>query len=260
MALIGDCRTTKEPTLVCLPTTKSWEWHTGDAIADFVKVEVYYAVEANKGTLWTPGANDGPPSAVPVPNLLEIPNALVDLLRMQGPAITPQDVLPTVDNFIQSSRHPQVQQWECVQQWCLVPCQMGKNGRSKVFLDTVPITIDDKKFDRWVGKKLDITLGPRRSGATPTLTAVAAGTQALDYLAMSKMLSTTIRANMMQFSQAMAPILAAAGMAGNNTALDTAKGFDKDQIAKLRDACGIRNAQQIPPIWAVIQASKEQKF
>ncbi len=99
---------------MCLPTTKSWEWHTGNAIADFAKVKAYYTVKANKGTLWTPGANDGPPYAVPVPNLLAIPNALVDLLLTPGPAITPHDVLATVYNFIQSSGYPQGQQWECV--------------------------------------------------------------------------------------------------------------------------------------------------
>jgi hypothetical protein len=87
-----------------------------------------------------------------------------------------------------------------------VACQTGNNWRRKKFLDTVPITIDDKEFDRWVGNKLDITLGPWPLGATPTLTVAAAGTQALDYLTMSKMLATTIRSNMMQFSQAVAPL------------------------------------------------------
>jgi hypothetical protein len=45
-------------------------------------------------------------------------------------------------------------------------------------------------------------------------------------------------------------------MVGNDTALATEKGFNQDQITKLRDACGICNTQQIPPIWVVIQASK----
>ncbi len=110
MAFIGNCRATKEPTPVCLPMTKSWEWHRGNAITDFTKVKAYYAVKANKGTLWTPGANDGPPSAVPVPNLLAIPNALANHLRTPGPAITPHDVLATVDDFIQNSWHLQGQQ------------------------------------------------------------------------------------------------------------------------------------------------------
>jgi hypothetical protein len=167
---------------------------------DVAKAEANYSVEANKGTLWMPGATDGPPSALTVPNLLAIHNALVDLLRTPGPAITPHEVLAIVEEFIQNSGHPLGQQWECIQCWCLVACQTGNNGKSRVFLDTVPVTIDDDKFDQWVGTKLDITLGPRPSGATPITMVAAAGTQAIAYLAMSKMLATTIGANMMQFS------------------------------------------------------------
>ncbi len=111
-----------------------------------------------------------------------------------------------------------------------------------------------------MGTKLDITLGPQPSGVTPTTMAEAAGTQAIDYLALSKMLATTIGANMMQFSQAMTPVLMGAMTAGNDTALATGKGFDQDQIAKLQDACCMRNAQQVPPIWAVIQGSKGKSF
>ena len=148
MAFIGDCRVTKEPTPVCLPTTKAWKWHTGNAIADFTKAEAHYSVEVNKGTLWTWGGTDGLPSAMTRPNLLAIRNAFGDLLRTPGLAITPHDVLTIVEEFIQNSGHPPGQQWECVQRWCLVACQTGNNGKSKVFLDTIPVTIDDDKFDR----------------------------------------------------------------------------------------------------------------
>jgi hypothetical protein len=82
-----------------------------------------------------------------VPNLLGILNALVDLLQTQGPAIMPYDVLATVDDFIVSSNHPPGTQWDCIRKWCLVASQAGGNGKSKVFLDTTPITIDDKDFD-----------------------------------------------------------------------------------------------------------------
>jgi hypothetical protein len=81
MAFIGNPHATKEPKPVCLPTTKAWEWHTGDAIADVAKAEAYYSVEVNRGTLWTSGATDSPLSAMTVLNLLAIPNALVDLLH-----------------------------------------------------------------------------------------------------------------------------------------------------------------------------------
>jgi hypothetical protein len=206
-----------------------------------------------------PGATDGPPSAMTVPNLA-IPNALVNLLRTPGPAITPHEFLNIVDEFIQNSSHPPEQQWECVRCWCLVACQTGTNGKSGVFLDTVPVTIDDNEFDQWVWTKLDVTLGPRPSGATPIMMAAAGCAQAMNYLAMSKMLATTIGANMMQFSQPLTPVLTGGVTAGNDTTLAPGKSFNQDQIAKLQDACGMRNAQQIPTIWAVIQGSKGKSF
>jgi hypothetical protein len=80
--------------------------------------------------------------------------------------------------------------------------------------------------------------------------------QAMHYLALSKMLATTIGSNMLQFSQAIAPQGGVAAATGGDTALATGKGFNQDQIAKLKDACGVRNAQQIPALWSVIQATK----
>ncbi len=39
---------------------------------------------------------------------------------------------------------------------------------------------------------------------------------------------------------------------GGDTALATGKGFDQDQIAKLKDVCGVHLEAHIPTIWAVI--------
>jgi hypothetical protein len=106
LAFIGDQRVTKEPSLVCLPTTKTWEWHSVNAITDFIAFDDHFIVEANRGTLWMPDAGNGAPGAIPVPHLLTIPNFLINLLRMQGPAITLHDVLLTVDGFILSGLYP----------------------------------------------------------------------------------------------------------------------------------------------------------
>ncbi len=154
LAFIGDCRATKEPTPVCLPTTKSWEWHMGYVVTDFARLAKYYERSENKGTLWTPGATDGATVAIQVPNLLSIPNALVDLLQNQGAAITPYDVLATIDNYLQEGRAPAEQEWEHVRNWCLVASQAGTNGKSKVFLETSPVTIDKEDFDKWMANCL----------------------------------------------------------------------------------------------------------
>ena len=99
LAFIGDRRAAKEPTPICLPTTKTWEWHTGDAVMDFEKFSEFHNVEANKGNLWTPTVGDGVHTELMVPNLLAIPNMLIDLLRNQGLAVTPHNVLASIDDL-----------------------------------------------------------------------------------------------------------------------------------------------------------------
>jgi hypothetical protein len=64
----------------------------GSAIKDYDMFHKYHSNKANQGTLWALGANNGAPEAMPAPNLLAIPNALISLLRTQGPLITLNEV------------------------------------------------------------------------------------------------------------------------------------------------------------------------
>ncbi len=50
---------------------------------DFDKFSEFHDMEANKGNLWTPTVGDGVPAELKVPNLVAIPNMLVDLLRIR---------------------------------------------------------------------------------------------------------------------------------------------------------------------------------
>ena len=65
---------------------------------------------------------------------------------------------------------------------------------------------------------------------------------------------------MIQFSQVVNPTGGGARATGGETSLATGEGFDQDQIANFKDACGVRNAQQIPAIWSVIQSTKGTSF
>jgi hypothetical protein len=44
------------------------------------------------------------------------------------------------------------------------------------------------------------------------------------------------------------------------TTIDTGKGFERDQIVKLKDSCGISMAKEIPHICSVIQSTKGKTF
>jgi hypothetical protein len=132
LAFIGDRRATEEPNPVYIPTTNIWEWFSGNAVTNFAAFEDHYAADASRGTLWTPVAGEDTSGAIQLPHPLTILNVLVDLLRTQEMAITPHEVLMTVDDFIASSPHPTGQQWECVCKWCLVAGQSGAKGKSKI--------------------------------------------------------------------------------------------------------------------------------
>ncbi len=94
--------------------------HNKDLGVVFAAFKDHFAAKASRGTLWTWVAGEDTSGAIQVPHLLANPNVLVDLLRTQGMAITPHEVLITVDDFIISSLHPAGPQWECILKWCLV--------------------------------------------------------------------------------------------------------------------------------------------
>ncbi len=186
---------------MCMPTTKTWKWFSGNVVTNFAAFGDHYAAKASRGTLWTPVTGEDTSGAIQVPHLLPIPNILVDLLRTQGTAITPHEVLMMVGDFIASSLHPTGQQWECICKWCLVAGQSGATRKSKVFLETSPVTIDDNDFDLWVRNCLDISLGPR-PGGSPQARLGSAANGGIDYSALSRMLAMTIGSTMMHLNQA----------------------------------------------------------
>ncbi len=102
-----------------LPTTKTWEWHTGAAVADFSKLEAFYAVATNGGTLWTPNAWDGTPVDIAVPYLMSIPAVIVDLLREQSQAQTPHEVLQTINEFLCTDSSADTLDWALLLKWSL---------------------------------------------------------------------------------------------------------------------------------------------
>jgi hypothetical protein len=49
LAFIGNRRATKEPTPICLLTTKTWEWLTGDGLNNAEKFNSFCSYIANQG-------------------------------------------------------------------------------------------------------------------------------------------------------------------------------------------------------------------
>jgi hypothetical protein len=129
---------------------------------------------------------------------------------------------------------------------------VGGNNKSLSAINVDLVVIDDDEFNTCVGHKLDVALGPRKAS---TMAALVLGPNTLpDYVQMSRLLASAVGQGMMHFTQAVTPQAAVgASLPGQITTLNTGEGFDRDQIAKLKDACGVSMAKEIPNIWYIIQ-------
>jgi hypothetical protein len=209
-------------------------------------------------TFWRP---PGDKVELTAPFLLALPNAIVEILRGQmGPA-TPGDLWDAIEEVIKNAgedHDPTL--WDTTRRWCLCASQAGQNGKSLLAFEVDSVVIDDEDFDKWVGDKLDQALG-RRPTITNTpmpTTTPQAQTQVPDYLHLSQLLASTVGQGMMHFTQAVAP--AGGGLSGTGSALEDGKGFDRDQVARLKDACGVMQAKNIPTIWYAIQSTKGKAY
>jgi hypothetical protein len=261
MGFIGDRRATKEPTPICLPQVKAWQWYTGQVNADKEDFMTFYEEEANRNKWWIPTSEMTQETKAPY--LLAIPNAMVAILREAGGAATPPDILNAVDEIQQATEGAIAEeQWKTVIDWCILAGQASQNGKSLLSIEVASVVIDDDEFDTWVGSKLDVALGPRPAQNTQQGTAQHQP-QILDYLQMSRLLASTVGQGMMNFTQAVAAQTNTSGTPGSGqgtTLLEANKGFDRDQIAKLKDACGVVLAREIPNIWYVIQSTKGKAY
>ncbi len=149
-----------------------------------------------------------------------------------------------VDSIIASTDTSDGAQWDLVRNWCMVAGQAGNNNKSHIFLDINLVTINNEEFNLWVGKKLDSNLGPHPTTARATQVGTTNNSQTMDYIHLLQILATTVGSSMLKFTQAVLP----SALTGTATPLETRKGFDKDQIAKLKDACGVSDARAIPNI------------
>jgi len=260
LGFVGDRRATKEPTPICLPQVKAWQWYTGQVNVDKDDFMEFFETESNRTKWWTPASQLT--SETKVPYLLALPNAMVEILREAGGASTPADVMAAMDEvMLRLGGGIMEDQWTTVVEWCLVASQAdGNNRKSLLSIEVDSVAIDDDEFDTWVESKLDMALGRRPSRNSHHQGAQAQQTNHMnDQLNMARLLASTVGQGMLHFTQAVAG-QTTTGATGQLTQgaipFDMSKGFDRDQIAKLKDACGVMSAKDIPPIWAVIQATK----
>ncbi len=219
----------------------------------------FFEDKDNKNKWWTPALQMT--SETKAPFLLVLPNTMVEILRESGGVSTPANVLAAIEEVrLRMDVGVLEDQWKTITEWCLVASQGDANNKKSLLSSKVDsVAIDDDEFDTWMESKLDMVLGKRPAGNWPPPNVVAQQPPLHDHLHMARLLASTVGQGMMQFTQAVATqsIAGGAGTLGQGTTpLEMSKGFDRDQIAKLKDVCGVMSAKDIPNIWSVIQATK----
>jgi hypothetical protein len=159
MGFIGDRRATKEPTPVCLPQVKAWQWYSGQVNMDKDDMVEFFKNEDNKLRWWTPSSQMT--SETKVPYLLALSNAMVKILRESGGASTPADVLAAMEEVtLRMGGGLPDDQWKTITDWCLVARQADTNNRKSLLsIEVESVVIDDDEFDTWVESTLDMALG-----------------------------------------------------------------------------------------------------
>ncbi len=135
----------------------------------------------------------------------------------------------------------------------------ANNRKSLLSIEVKSVVIDDDEFDTWVESKLDMALGKQPAKHWPPQITTALHPPAHDHLQMARLLASTVGQGMMAVATQSGG--GGAGLLGQGTTpLDMSKGFDRDQIAKLKDAYGVALAKDIPNIWSIIQEMKEKAY
>ena len=87
LGFLGNRRATKEPTPVCLPQVKAWQWYSGQVNTDKDNFVEFFEDKGNKSKWWTPDSQMTSKSRAPF--LLALPNTMVEILRESGGGIYP---------------------------------------------------------------------------------------------------------------------------------------------------------------------------
>jgi hypothetical protein len=126
LRFIGDRRATKEPTPVCLPQNKAWQWCVAQVNTDKEDFMTFYESEENTNRWWTPSS--ALTNEVKAPYLLALPNAMVEILQESGAASTPANVLGAIDDVNQAMNIGLPEdQWKTIVEWCIIAGQSDAN-------------------------------------------------------------------------------------------------------------------------------------
>jgi hypothetical protein len=160
IGFVGDRTITRKPTPILLPQQKTWQlvketvFSNGEAMIKHFEDDL-----ARAGTLWKGEGvhNEAPKVELHAPRLLAILFWLLDLIRKEGRALMPYEVLRIIINHLNKvNTQEYANGWATVVAWCTLAAQGNMTGESLVSFSIEAITkVEDDYLGKWPEQRLD---------------------------------------------------------------------------------------------------------
>lgn len=261
----GDRKATRECVPVFLPPTSAFEWKKCMIIDEKTKLRDFYADNPSEyGKLWDPTRADGVKVEVIVPRMIALPLRAAKIYQDMKGAVMPHELLQAVEDHLASPETTlsNTNEWALVQKWLLVAAQKdGATPKSKSWLafSTNALLSNEELIHRWIGDRIDATLG-RRPDLTP------AGGHTVAYppnnMAAVQNLSGVIAAEVGRgLGAAMQQSWPSkANPTGGTGATEDAKPYTQDQLATLLGFHGAMNVQYLKKMWRLFKSAKVPNY
>lgn len=281
VGFVGDRKQQRSPAAISLPK-EVWEWTIPEVFLDYDLLGAHYEDEENYASLFD---KPPPPAAkgkgkkkvdesladpkreeIAVPVMLSLPSCVMSELCART-RWTPFDLLEIVNRkIIEFDMQVGVDRWKVMREWCLAASHAAypNKNTSRMTVPVMAFTNDDIDFHEWSDTRLDMTMGRRHFAPVPAFvqprgaSAEESTSEAASALGgdLTTQVGRGIALGLQTFTNA-GLLTQGVGVRAAMPALgENAKIYSPDSIAALKGFSGTADINELQPIWATFQTTK----
>ena len=285
IGFVGDRKQTRSPVPVVLPS-EVWDWTIPEVYLDYDAVAEYYEDADNYSTFFTKPPSEKPTKGtgkrkaeaattvlqreeVAVPFMLSLPSCVMAELAART-RWTPHELLEIVSKkIVDFDLQVETSHWKVMKEWCLSAAHsaLKDSKTSAVAVQVLAVTDDEDELHEWITTRLDVTMGQRHfqsthAGDHPANADTARmlsdhGHQgATGGEDLATQVGRGIAMGFQTFTNAGLLAQGAGVRAGVTPSGETTKIYSPDSIAALKGFSGTADVNELQPIWATFQTTK----
>lgn len=286
VGFVGDRKQNRSPIAISLPQTV-WGWIIPEVFLDYELLESYYEDPEAYATLFVQPPATKPTGAkgkgkkktdesetapqreeVAVPAMLSLPSCVMSELCART-RWTPFELLQIVNKkIIEFDMQVQGVQWKVMREWCLAATHAAfpNEKTSRLTVPVMALTDDDDDFHEWTDTRLDMTMGRRHFAPVPSPSHQHMAAAAADETArergselgsdLATQVGRGIALGLQTFTNAGLLNQGAGTRAPLPVLGEAAKMYSPDSIAALKGFSGTEDINELQPIWATFQTTK----